>query len=519
MAEKYSLSFQHNISQTKMSEFVSEHSTDYLQKIVKNSHTFTDVAKYFNVSVPFIKKVMIALSIDYTHFDRYYYHTNKNIFTNGNRVPAKQLLAGLNSMGRTRCESCGNNGTWNGYPIPLEVHHINGIHEDNRIENLMIVCPNCHASIEERGTDIEKRKPKTQVIIQEANCKCERCKEEKWMNRNIPLEIHHTSGDHFDCSSPLEVLCPNCHAVETLLQNKQRKPKNITDNMLVQALSNSPSIHQGILSIGLSPTGSTYKRARRLVEQHHIKHLMPLTSSLVEEIESYLLSLPVIKEELVKDICKTYGINKKDMRLILQGKHIFSYQLSVELSQKQGKQDGNRKRKCGNRQYSHCIKEISRDDLKHKIRTMSFEAIGREFHVTGNTVKRWCKYYKLPFRKKDIKRFSDSEWQNLETFILDDGNKNENQYSYEQIISVLERTRSTKYVIKKLGVTKDMIVQARKKLNYHDHAIEWSKTTCYLKDLGLYFRSISDVGHWLAEQGTNMMYLSPTARKIRFADI
>lgn len=313
IAEKYSLSFQHNISQTKMSEFVSEHSTDYLQKIVKNSHTFTDVAKYFNVSVPFIKKVMIALSIDYTHFDRYYYHTNKNIFTNGNRVPAKQLLAGLNSMGRTRCESCGNNGTWNGYPIPLEVHHINGIHEDNRIENLMIVCPNCHASIEERGTDIEKRKPKTQVIIQEANCKCERCKEEKWMNRNIPLEIHHTSGDHFDCSSPLEVLCPNCHAVETLLQNKQRKPKNITDNMLVQALSNSPSIHQGILSIGLSPTGSTYKRARRLVEQHHIKHLMPLTSSLVEEIESYLLSLPVIKEELVKDICKTYGINKKDM--------------------------------------------------------------------------------------------------------------------------------------------------------------------------------------------------------------
>lgn len=58
-----------------------------------------------------------------------------------------------------------------------------------------------------------------------------------------------------------------------------------------------------------------------------------------------------------------------------------------------------------------------------------------------------------------------------------------------------------------------MIAQARKKLNYHDHAIEWSKTTCYLKDLGLYFRSISDVGHWLAEQGTNMMYLSPTARK------
>lgn len=30
-------------------------------------------------------------------------------------------------------------------PIPLELHHINGINNDHRLENLQMLCPNCHA--------------------------------------------------------------------------------------------------------------------------------------------------------------------------------------------------------------------------------------------------------------------------------------------------------------------------------------------------------------------------------------
>lgn len=46
-----------------------------------------------------------------------------------------------------RCECC-RLTEWMGEPIPLELHHINGDNTDNRIENLQILCPNCHAFTE-----------------------------------------------------------------------------------------------------------------------------------------------------------------------------------------------------------------------------------------------------------------------------------------------------------------------------------------------------------------------------------
>lgn len=43
-----------------------------------------------------------------------------------------------------KCEKCGIS-EWNGEPLTLELHHLNGNHYDNNIDNLQILCPNCHS--------------------------------------------------------------------------------------------------------------------------------------------------------------------------------------------------------------------------------------------------------------------------------------------------------------------------------------------------------------------------------------
>lgn len=43
-----------------------------------------------------------------------------------------------------KCELCGIT-SWQEKPISFHLDHINGRHDDNRIENLRILCPNCHS--------------------------------------------------------------------------------------------------------------------------------------------------------------------------------------------------------------------------------------------------------------------------------------------------------------------------------------------------------------------------------------
>lgn len=70
-----------------------------------------------------------------------------------NKLRIKLLKEGLK---KHICERCGNS-EWEGQPIPLEVHHINGDKTKNELSNLQLLCPNCHALTSTyRGKNIKK---------------------------------------------------------------------------------------------------------------------------------------------------------------------------------------------------------------------------------------------------------------------------------------------------------------------------------------------------------------------------
>lgn len=68
-------------------------------------------------------------------------YLRKGSFISSHRLKLKLLEDGIKDR---RCERCGQ-ADWQGEPIPIELHHVNGDRFDNRLGNLQLLCPNCHA--------------------------------------------------------------------------------------------------------------------------------------------------------------------------------------------------------------------------------------------------------------------------------------------------------------------------------------------------------------------------------------
>jgi hypothetical protein len=67
--------------------------------------------------------------------------------TNRSHLKQRLLAEGLKE---NKCERCGLT-EWLGEPLNMQLHHVNGAGKDNRLENIVFLCPNCHSRTENYG--------------------------------------------------------------------------------------------------------------------------------------------------------------------------------------------------------------------------------------------------------------------------------------------------------------------------------------------------------------------------------
>lgn len=67
--------------------------------------------------------------------------------TGRGNLKRRLVAAGLK---QERCERCGIR-EWRGRRLAMQLHHVNGDGADNRLENLELLCPNCHAQTDSWG--------------------------------------------------------------------------------------------------------------------------------------------------------------------------------------------------------------------------------------------------------------------------------------------------------------------------------------------------------------------------------
>lgn len=159
-------------------------SRDELQAVVHDSASLSAILKHYGLSLSsgnyaILKNRLWQEQIDFAHI-KLGTHSNKGRKSWGpHPFPLEEILVEHSSYSRTllkhrllkegllknQCYECGIGPEWNGKPLSLQMDHINGASDDNRIENLRMLCPNCHAQTETFGAKRKKGtgKPKTFV--------------------------------------------------------------------------------------------------------------------------------------------------------------------------------------------------------------------------------------------------------------------------------------------------------------------------------------------------------------------
>ena len=227
------------------------------EPIVLSSKSYSDAAMKIGLSNSYgnrqtIKKYIKKYRLDISHFDygasslpnigrRHCYELNEILVENSPYTHTTNLKNRLFDAGlkKRKCELCGQGEIWQDKQMSLILDHKNGINNDNRIENLRIVCPNCEGTLETHCKG--NREQYETMKKQKSNHVAERIK-----NANQKPKDRKEHKDICACGNEKEKrskVCAECYL---------KSPKRTVDRPPYEQLINE------INELGFSATGRKY---------------------------------------------------------------------------------------------------------------------------------------------------------------------------------------------------------------------------------------------------------------------
>lgn len=191
-------------------------SREEIEQFVKDSTSYAQLARYIGYdsaskngsAYRAVHQMIDELNLDTSHFTGQGWNKNNfdySRFSYGKSIKTACALPAIAALRGYKCECCGLS-EWMSKEIVLEVHHKDGDHLNNNLDNLQLLCPNCHSM-----TD-------------------------NWRGKGI----------------------------------KKKDSEPVDEEMFKNTLIESNNIRQALITLNLSPKGANYNRAKEIIKKYNI---------------------------------------------------------------------------------------------------------------------------------------------------------------------------------------------------------------------------------------------------------